>query len=253
MSIIRRKNNSPAPVSTGSNSVTVRIGESIITMQPGQETSSHNDGSEVDIVAVFDTTGSMEGNINGLIKSMKEFTAALEHEKLNWRFSTVPFGDLLIQGDRVVTTMPWVKDVPRAQAQLQGMPRFNGGGNFGESSLEAMHGALSRNFRPTALRVIVLITDDTPHLKKHSVQSITRDLVRNDVLCFVVAQHENVYLPFAQETGGTSTRISSEVDASRFISLFRKVATDISKRTVAVKSLANGSPQRLIEIERGRG
>ena len=66
MSIIRRKNNSPAQPPS-SNSVTVRIGKSIITMQPGQETSSHNDGSEVDIVAVFDTTGSMEGNINGLI------------------------------------------------------------------------------------------------------------------------------------------------------------------------------------------
>ena len=251
MSIIRRKNNSPAQPPS-SNSVTVRIGESIITMQPGQETSSHNDGSEVDIVAVFDTTGSMEGNINGLIKSMKEFTAALEHEKLNWRFSTVPFGDLLIPGDRVVTTMPWVKDVPRAQAQLQGMPRFNGGGNFGESSLEAMHGAISRNFRPNALRVIVLITDDAPHLKRHSVGSITRELIEGDFLCFVVAQHENIYLPFARETGGTTTRISAEVDASRFISLFRKVATDISKRTVAVKSLANGSPQRLVELERGR-
>jgi hypothetical protein len=59
MSIIRRKNNN-APVSTSSNSVTVRIGESIITMQPGQETSNHNKGNEVDIVVVFDTTGSME-------------------------------------------------------------------------------------------------------------------------------------------------------------------------------------------------
>ena len=251
MSIIRRKNNSAA-LPTNSTSVTVRIGESIITMQPGQETSNQNKGNEVDIVVVFDTTGSMEGNINGLIKSMQAFTASLEEEKLNWRFSTVPFGDLLIPGDRIVTTMPWVQDVPRAQAQLQGMPRFNGGGNYGESSLEAMHGALSRNFRKDALRVVVLITDDTPHEVKHSVQSITRDLIRNDFLCFVVAQHENVYLPFARETGGTTTRISSQIDASHFISLFRKVATDISKRTVAVKSLANGSPQRLMEIERGR-
>ena len=251
MSIIRRKNNSAA-LPTNSTSVTVRIGESIITMQPGQETSNHNKGNEVDIVAVFDTTGSMEGNINGLIKSMQAFTASLEEEKLNWRFSTVPFGDLLIPGDRVVTTMPWVQDVPRAQAQLQGMPRFNGGGNYGESSLEAMHGALSRNFRPNALRVIVLITDDAPHVKKHSVGSITKELVEGDFLCFVVAQHENIYLPFARETGGTTTRISAEVDASRFISLFRKVATDISKRTVALKSLANGSPQRMVELERGR-
>lgn len=193
----------------------------------------------------------MEGNINGLIKSMQTFTSALEEEKLNWRFSTVPFGDLQIPGDRVVTTMPWVDDVPRAQTQLQSMPRFNGGGNYGESSLEAMHAALSRNFRKDALRVVVLITDDTPHTLKHSVHSITKDLVKQDVLCFVVAEHENIYLPFVRETGGTMTRISSKIDTSHFMSLFRKVATDISKRTVAVKSIGNGSPQRLLEIERG--
>jgi hypothetical protein len=90
---------------------------------------------EVDVCFVFDTTGSMSDKIDGLVQAMDRLVGELGRLALDWRVTTVAFGDLTIPGDRIVDDMPFVRTVKEASAQLRSMPRFSGGGNMGESSV----------------------------------------------------------------------------------------------------------------------
>src|SRR4051812_19081147 len=62
---------------------------------------------EVDVCFVFDTTGSMSNKIDGLVQTMDQLVTELAKLALDWRVTTVPFGDLSIPGDRVVNDAPF--------------------------------------------------------------------------------------------------------------------------------------------------
>jgi hypothetical protein len=52
------------------------------------------------------------------------------------------------------------------------------------------------------------------------------------------------------ETGGTLIPIGSSVNMSAIIDAFLRLADDLAQRSKKIHELANGSPQRLLEIER---
>lgn len=83
----------------------------------------------LDIVVAFDTTGSMSNKIQSLVESLAEIVALLGRMQLGWRFAAVPFGDLMVPGDRIVADLPLVTGVRSAQAQLRALSRFSGGAN----------------------------------------------------------------------------------------------------------------------------
>jgi len=45
---------------------------------------------------------------------------------------------------------------------LRRLPRFSGGSNVGESSLEAVLAGLAKPYRPDAVIVLVVLTDEPP-------------------------------------------------------------------------------------------
>ena len=257
MGLFRHSHNSPAtPEGKASLPqptkpvVSVSMGGIRAELSAGDHLSGRRQKSAVDVVFAFDTTGSMSGFIDGLVSAMSSFIDVLQERGLDWRTTCVPFGDLLITGDKVVSTLPWVTSVDTARSQLQSMPRFNGGGNFGESSYEAVSVALGKKFRDNSIKIVILITDDEPHQHTYSTSHVIGQLVEADALCFSVSHATPTYTKLVKETGGSLIPIGSSVNMSAIINAFLRLADDLAKRSKKIHELGNGSPQRLLEIER---
>jgi hypothetical protein len=222
--------NSPKFVSTGEGR--------IIPVQPG--------GNQVDVVFIFDTTGSMSDKRDGLVSSMSSFVDDLSSLALDWRTACVPFGDLFVAGDRIDGDLPFVSTVQRAKDQLALMPPFNGGGNGGESSIEAMRAAFAKPFRPETIKVLVLLTDDYAH---GASETITRELVRSETICFVASPDASYYRKWATSSGGKWREIRDRMDLAEILAFLRGLLTEVVATAAKVNEL--GSVRKYIELEAG--
>src|SRR5512139_3393619 len=113
----------------------------------------------VDLVFVIDTTGSMSDKIESLLATCSRFADDFNALQLNHRIAIVSFGDLRVPGDKIQNTV-FTGNVEVTKKSLRNIPRNSGGGNQGESSLEALERAISLPFRPDVVKAIVLITDE---------------------------------------------------------------------------------------------
>src|SRR3989449_4023349 len=131
-------------------------GAKVVRMEVGRDSAK----ARADLVFVIDTTGSMNDKIDGLIESCQSFVDRLATRRIDWVAAVVGFGDLTVEGDRIVAT-PFSSSADRVKSLLRGLPRYSGGGNEGESSLEALQAALDQpGYRPDTVKVVVLITDE---------------------------------------------------------------------------------------------
>jgi hypothetical protein len=191
---------------------------------------------QVDIVFVFDRTGSMSDKIDGLTACMVELVKDLATLDLDWRISCLPFGDLTVPGDRIDGDWPFVTTESAAISQLQQMPRFSGGGNQGESSAEAMIAALGKPFRKGVLKLLVVLTDE-PSLDPQLTDSIAGRLRKAEVLCFVASIDMPYFRRWADENGGRWYPISSSMDTSALRQIFREMLQRASKSAREVLAL----------------
>ena len=168
---------------------------STMSLQPGTRVSFAG-RPLVDICLVFDTTGSMSDKIDGLISCMTGFVDRLAGLGLDWRMTTVPFGDLTVDGDRVVGDLPFVHSVIAAKALIRQMPRFSGGTNDGESSIEAMRAALSKPWRDGAVKVLVLLTDE-PAVGAERAHGVSQAIRQAEAICFCVTSDTSYYRTWA--------------------------------------------------------
>lgn len=172
-----------SPAGEGGDPILVLGDGRTASLSPG---STHQlGGAAVDICFVFDTTGSMSDKITGLIRAMSDLVAELASLDLDWRVTTVAFGDLTVPGDRIDDSLGFVTTRAAAQDQLRSMPRFGGGGNGGESSIEAMLAGVRRPWRQDAVKIIVLLTDE-PALSGVEIRPdlVAAELRRLDAVCF---------------------------------------------------------------------
>lgn len=207
---------------------------------------------KVDVCFVFDTTGSMYDKIAGLVECMNGFVEELGKLNLDWQASVVPFGDLTIPGDTIEAELPFVASVADAQAMLGAMRRNNGGGNQGESSLEAMRAALGKPYRIGAVKVLILLTDEPALQHEIRADQTERDLLGREFVCFVTSTPEVYYKRFAQESGGSWYPIGTSMDYSDVVAMLRKLVRDVARTTAAVHKLADGSVARFRELPPSR-
>jgi von Willebrand factor type A domain len=227
----------------------LKIGSRTVPLKKG-ETAKLTE-RELDLCFVFDTTGSMSDKIDGLVRCMDSLVGDLGRLALDWRVVTVPFGDLTVRGDRVVADQPFVCDVHAASKQLRSMPRFSGGGNTGESSVEAMLAGCQKSYRPQAVKVLVLITDEPAlgHAQgAHAVDSAMRTL---DAACFTVAPNLPYYRAWAEQHGGEWRQIGSDVDTSTIMRLFESLLAEIATVADSIYRVGRGSVQAY--LEKGEG
>lgn len=235
---------------TGTRAPMLKLpGGKLAALKPG--TQVRLDRAKADVCFVFDTTGSMSDKIDGLIACMTDFVEAFAHLGLDWRCSCVPFGDLTVTGDRIDAELPFVSTADEAKAQLRQMPRFSGGGNTGESSIEAIQAGISKPWRDDAVRVLILLTDE-PALGSERAAQISQKLQAGEIICFVVSPAEPYYQGWAQRNGGQWALIGPHMDTAHVLGLLRALVRNVAAVAHDVHQLAGGSVRKYLELEAGR-
>lgn len=118
--------------------------------------------TKLDLMLVVDTTGSMGDEINYLQAELRSIIGAIaaKHRDLDIRIGFVFYRDL---GDDYVTrTVAFDHDIGRVQGALA-RQQANGGGDYPEAMDQAMVRAVTQDWRPDAVKSLLLVADAPPH------------------------------------------------------------------------------------------
>jgi Mg-chelatase subunit ChlD len=194
----------------------------------------------VDLVFVIDTTGSMSDKIESLLATCRQFADDFNALHLNHRIAIVSFGDLRVPGDKIQNTA-FTADVEITKKSLQNIPRNSGGGNEGESSLEALERALSLPFRSDAVKAIVLITDEPADQHHLNAEEVIGRLTERQMLVFVASPPYKYFQRMALRNGGQWYRISAHTNFNDLLKVFRDLAKKVSQVVFDVYQIGDGS------------
>ncbi len=148
---------------------------------------SINERVPVDFVFVIDQTGSMDAYINAVRKKITGFTEFLLKRGIDYNIGLVLYSDRIEKAyeptDNVRDFLRWLSIV-----------NAFGGGDAKENLLEALEKASTLNFRPSANKVVVIITDAPYHQQgedgkgktKHTTESIIKLMNENDMRVFSI-------------------------------------------------------------------
>ncbi len=117
---------------------------------------------KLDLMLVIDTTGSMSDEIRYLQAELQSILSSLRqrHPGLDIRVGFVFYKD--VGDDYVTQTVPLTRDLTRAQAEL-GQRWAGGGGDYPEAMDQAMIRAAGQDWRPDAVKSLLLVADAPPH------------------------------------------------------------------------------------------
>jgi Mg-chelatase subunit ChlD len=206
-------------------------------------------GKEVDLVFVIDTTGSMSDKIEGVLNTCEEFLTNFSALELDSRVGVVAFGDLTIEGDRIVAT-PFMTQLEQIQKTLRKIPRYGGGGNEGESAFEAIEAALEMPHRPEAVKVCVLITDEPALQNTLSPSGILGRITEHQVITYVVSPPIDYYKEIASRSGGAWMQITSAADFSSLLGMLKNLAKSVATIVNDVHLLAGGSVATYLKLDK---
>lgn len=213
-----------------------------------EETLLATRGKSVDLVFVIDTTGSMSDKIKGLLQTATKFVERFGKLQMDARIAIVAFGDLTVKGDKIVAT-PFTQSIEITKSSLQKIPRYSGGGNRGESALEALQKAMALDFRANVVKVLLLITDE-PALQNRNVKAVDviNDLVAGEYLTFVVGTKDQYYKEMARATGGKWYQVSAHTDFTDLLAMFGDIADRVTDTVADVYRLGDGSVAGYLQL-----
>ena len=192
----------------------------------------------------------MSNKIDSLVGCMTEFVDQLASLSLDWRTTCVPFGDLTVPGDRIDAQLEFVNSADDAKRQLKAMPRFSGGGNYGESSIEALLAGMGKPWRTQAVKVIVLLTDE-PALHEQRSQTVGAQLEEKEIICFSATPDLPYFRHWAERSGGRWFKIGPHMDTGDLLELLRSLVRDVATVARDVHALGGGSVRRYIALTSG--
>lgn len=229
----------------------ITIGKMITSSGPEVVTSTTKGSNKVDIVFVIDTTGSMDDKIQALLATCRQFVDEAKKLELEPNFALVSFGDISVQGggDKIETVVKLTDNLDLIKLGLTHIPRNNGFGNVGESSMEALQEALKIQHRTGAVKVIILITDE-PALQHHiTAPQMTKMLRQREYLVFVVATPDEYYKHMARENGGVWKEISASTNLTEILVAFRAMAKRVTEVTRDVFTYGGGSVSKYLQLK----
>jgi hypothetical protein len=177
-----------------------------VDSSPHEETMHYR---EVDVVFVFDTTGSMQDKIDGLLDISAKFAYKLEEQGSDYRLAMVCFGAL--EEDSVIREVFYPSDsLDDFQAFLKTLNDYGGGR---EDQITAIRYAITQlNYRSGVQKVLILITDEPLYgweaeragepLPLEDWGRLVNELQRNQFTAFSVSPDEKYFREMAAETGG---------------------------------------------------
>jgi hypothetical protein len=192
---------------------------------------------QAEIVFVVDTTGSMSDKISGLMQTCAKFAGEAVRRQIACRMGILCFGDLTIEPPDRMVAFPLAPGAERIAGAFNVVLRehgCSGGGNRGESSIDALFKAMDlfSNNRQ-AVRVFLFFTDEPPlepdRLGRSMRQAIGSCRERG-ITCFAVTVPDARFKSLAAETGGEWFHISPGVDFTVILDrLFPKVVERIQE------------------------
>ena len=217
-------------------------------LEIGRQPTGTTAGRGVDLVFVIDTTGSMSDKIESLLATCSRFVEDFNALQLNHRIAIVSFGDLRISGDKIQNTA-FTSNVEVTKKSLSNIPRNSGGGNEGESSLEALDRALALPFRTDAVKAIVLITDEPADQHHLRADDMINRLVEKEMLVFVASPPHDYFKQMAQRNGGKWYRISAHTRFNDLLDLFKDLARKVSQVVLDVYEVGDGSVANYLRLK----
>jgi VWFA-related protein len=183
----------------------------------------------VDVVFVFDTTGSMGGEVEGVKDTCITFAQQLKDKGRDYRLGLVTFWDEvkgMYQSDGSLTS-----DVAEFKSWIESIHPVSGqGAGDLENDFGALKQASQMKFRDGAQRVFILITDAPPHHYGDApddgvsfedpdltVDRIIPILQGAAVTVFAVAANQAEYRQIVSETGGHFYDLETESDFTGII------------------------------------
>jgi len=214
------------------------IGGTVVSSGSGQFIG----GNIVDIVFVFDTTGSMDDKISALLLTCTSFVDETNKMNLNPQFTLISFGDLSVPygGDKIEVVVPPTSDIEIIKNGLRYIPRNKGFGNNGESVLEAIDMAFNIQYRDEAVKVMLVVTDEPAHNVEAKVGRIIATMKDRGFLVFVVATDEFYYHAMAEKNGGFWWEIGPDTKLDEILKRFREMARKVSLVVDDVYRLGEG-------------
>lgn len=206
--------------------------------------------NQVDIVFVFDTTGSMDNKISALLETCVGFVSEAATMKLDPQYALISFGDISVRfgGDKIEVVVPLTEDIEQIKHGLKFIPRNNGFGNLGESVLEAIDEAFKIEYRDKAVKVMVVITDEPALQWATKVEKTISTLTDREFLVFVVATDEPYYHAMADSNGGIWKEIGPDTDLAEILELFKEMAKKVAKVAQQVHLLGRGSVKEFLRL-----
>lgn len=187
------------------------VADNLAVLENGQkkevisvEKISINERVPVDFVFVIDKTGSMQTHIDNIRKKVSGFASYLMKRGIDYRLGLVLFSDYIER-----TYQP-TEDVKEFLKWL-GRVRASGGYDTKENALDAINKTFNMDFRPSANKVIVLITDAPYHQKgekgkgvtNYTTETIIDKLQRHDVRVFAIVPPKlSEYKEICEKTRG---------------------------------------------------
>ena len=160
----------------------------------------------VDFIFVIDKTGSMQNYIDQTKKNIYRFTNSLQSRGIDYKIGLVLFSDYI---ERVFQP---TSDLSKFLSWLDGT-HAEGGGDFKENALEALTTVAGMEFRPSANKVAVIITDAPYHQQgeggegrtDYTTSTIIKYLNKNEIRVFsIVPPKQENYATISKSTRGTA-------------------------------------------------
>jgi tetratricopeptide (TPR) repeat protein len=146
-------------------------------------------GHSLDLAVVIDNSQSMSDEIDSLKVKVKDLIDEIKHSNLDARYSLVTFRESASSDN-----IDWTDNSTDFEGKI-GKLHASGGSNLSpENSMEGIECALSGKFRPTAQKVVIVVTDE-PSFQKgdggyhsiHNLKDVSNDLINAGVILMAVS------------------------------------------------------------------
>lgn len=212
--------------------------------------------SRGDVVFVLDVTGSMQWAIDGIQGGIQEFTRQLATREIDARIGLIAFRDRSVGEEPVILRFAGnvlTRDYEAFRREVSRLRAMGGGFDEPESSLDALVLAARQEFRPDAVRVVVLITDAGPRLPDQetpTVEAAARMLARHEIGQFhlmTLLAHKRKYEALQRQAPGSFFDLQQAARGSGegFAQLLPHLGETIARIT-----LANRPPTPLAPSQR---
>lgn len=194
---------------------------------------------QADIVFVIDTTGSMSDEISNVAENIEVFVQRLTTEyNVNVNFSLIDYRDILADGEdstKVVVNgnSNWYADTALYANTIHNL-WVSGGGDTPESTIDALEEARRLDFRATATKFIIVVTDaDYKVANRFGIESMDDEIAllqEQGVVTSVVttSSYQSVYEALYTSTGGLYANIYGDF-ASELLKLADLIGTQTSE------------------------